>query len=127
MESSSTDQLSPFEKEIVTHQFVINPTRAADPGLHQYDGVLPDLSKESTDRWATAARELLRRLDKIPESNLPSPRRLDRHLLRLLIESALFSLEEVRTPERNPMNYLRQLDLTNYIIRDYAPIDDRAA
>jgi uncharacterized protein (DUF885 family) len=127
MDAGSSDRLSPLEKEIVSHLFVINPTRAADLGLHQYDGLLPDLSRESMDRWAAVAKELLRRLDIIPEADLPSPRRLDRNLLRLLLQAALFSIEDMRTPERNPMSYLRQLDLTDYIVRDYAPIDDRAS
>jgi uncharacterized protein (DUF885 family) len=126
MDTGSTDLLSPLEKEIVTHLFVLYPTRAADLGLHQYDGLLSDLSRESTNRWATAAKELLRRLDKIPESDLPPPRRLDRNLLRLNLEGALFEIEETREYDRNPMNYLFQPYLTNYIARDYAPVDDRA-
>jgi uncharacterized protein (DUF885 family) len=126
MEPESTDPLSPKEKEIVTHLFEINPTRAADLGLHQYDGRLPDLSKAHTDQWTAVAKELLRRLERMPESDLTTPRRFDRQLLRLLLESALFALDDVRAYERNPMTYLRQLDLTGYIVREYAPVDDRA-
>ncbi len=126
MDTGHDDRLSPLEKEIVTHLFVINPTRAVDLGLHEYDGRLPDLSRESSDRWVATAKELREQLDRIPETELPTPRRYDRRLLRLLLETTLFNIEEVRAPLRNPMGYLRQIDLTNYVIRDYAPVDDRA-
>ena len=126
MDAGSADTLSPLETEIVTHLFVLYPSRAADLGLHQYDGLLSDLSRASTNRWAAQARDLLRRLDRIPESDLASPRRLDRNLLRLTLEGALFELEETRDYDRNPMGYLFQPYLTNYIARDYAPIEDRA-
>jgi uncharacterized protein (DUF885 family) len=127
MDEEPTDRLSVVEKEIVAHLFVLRPTTAAYLGLHQYDGLLPDLSPESTDRWTATAKELLRGLEAIPESDLSVPRRLDRNLLRLLLEGNLFDLEETRELDRNPMVYLFHPDLTNYISRDYAPVADRVA
>lgn len=126
MGTGSRDRLLPLEKEVVDHYFVARPTQASGQGLHEYDGILPDLSKGATDRWASTARELLRRLDSLPESGLAPRRRVDRRLLQLLLEGALFDLEEVRELDRNPMSYVFQPDLTNYIIRDYAPIEVRA-
>lgn len=127
MAEETTDRLSLLEKEIVAHLFVLRPTTAAYLGLHEYDGLLPDLTTESTAQWATTARELLRSLDAIPESDLADPRRLDRNLLRLVLEGNLFDLEGTRELDRNPMTYLFHPDLTNYISRDYAPAAQRVA
>ncbi len=91
------------------------------------DGLLPDLSAEATVRWSATTKELLRGLAAIPESDLSVSRRLDRNLLRLLLEGNLFDLEETRELDRNPMAYLFHPDLTNYISRDYAPVSKRVA
>jgi uncharacterized protein (DUF885 family) len=127
MAAGSTDSLSFLEKEITSHLFLARPTMAAYLGLHEYDGLLPDLSAESTSRWAAVARGLLRQLGDVDESRLSPARRLDRNLLRLLLEGTLFDLEESRELDRNPMSFLFQPDLTNYMARDYAPVADRVA
>jgi uncharacterized protein (DUF885 family) len=127
MDGTPADRLSAIEQQVIAHLFVLRPTTAAYLGLHEYDGLLPDLSAEATGRWTATTRELLRQLDAVPESDLSVPRRLDRNLLRLLLEGNLFDLEETRELDRNPMSYLFQPDLTNYISRDYAPVADRVA
>ena len=127
MPAEVSDRLSFLEKEIVAHLFVLRPTMASYLGLHEYDGLLPDLSPESTVRWTATSKEFVRQLQEIPESDLAVPRRLDQNLLRLLLEGNLFDLEETRELDRNPMSFLFQPDLTNYIARDYAPVADRVA
>jgi len=127
MTEERTDRLSVLEKEIVAHLFLLRPTMASYLGLHEYDGLLPDFSKESTDRWLHTAHALLDRLNGVPEADLEAGRRLDRNLLRLLLEGTLYDLTETRELDRNPMSYLFQPDLTNYISRDYAPVAARVA
>lgn len=127
MPEAPSDRLAPLEKQVVAHLFVLRPTMAAVLGLHEYDGVLPDLSTESTDRWIATAKELLRSVEGVPESDLTAARRLDRNLLRLLLQGNLFDLEATRELDRNPMVYLFHPDLTNFIARDYAPASERVA
>lgn len=127
MNEERTDRLSVPEKQVIAHVFLLRPTTAAYLGLHEYDGLLPDLSVESTGRWVATAQELLDTLDGIPDSDLSVSRRLDRNLLRLLLEGNLFDLTATRELDRNPMAYLFHPDLTNYISRDYAPVADRVA
>jgi uncharacterized protein (DUF885 family) len=127
MPPTPIDRLTTLETEIVDHYFEGRPTMAVSLGRHEYDGRLPDLSAGGTARWAATAKRLLHRLEEIPESELPAPRGLDRNLLRLLLEGALFDLEEVRELDRNPMSVLFQPNLTDYIARDYAPVEERTA
>ena len=127
MTTPATDRLAFLEKEAVAHLFVLRPTMAAVLGLHEYDGVLPDTSVESTTRWVATTKELLRKLSEIPDADLREARRVDRNLLRLSLEGNLFDLEETRELDRNPMSYLFQPDLTGYISWNYASIPDRVA
>ncbi len=125
MDGARPDALTQLERQVIDHYHVLRPTRAASLGLHEYDGKLPDLSTDATERWAHTARGLLEQLAETGDSELPGPRRLDRRLLQLLLEGALFDLEDVREFDRNPMAYLFQPDLTDYLVREYAPVADR--
>jgi uncharacterized protein DUF885 len=119
------DELSPLEETIVRHFFVLAPSYAVFLGLHEYDGRLPELSTQATDRWARQADALRAKLNEIPEKRLSSDRAVDQLLLNLLLESALFDLREAHDYERNPMAYIGPISLTPYITRDYSPLPAR--
>jgi hypothetical protein len=123
--SSTTAELDALEREIVDHLFVIQPGYGVGLGLHQYDGLVPDLSASATDQWGGTADRLLRRLVDLPETGQSSDRKIDRFLLRLLLESLLFDLRESRDLDRNPMSYVGAVSLTSYLVRDYAPVSER--
>ena len=127
MDSSDTAaaELDLLERAIVDHLFVLQPSYAVGLGLHEYDGRLPDLSPEGTDRWIRGADQLLARLAEIPPGKLSGTRKTDAFLLGLLLESPLFDLRSVGDLERNPMNYVGGVSLTSYISRDYAPVPQR--
>jgi hypothetical protein len=119
------DGLAVLEQEIIDHLFQLQPSYAVGLGLHEYDGLLPDLSKPATDGWMRIADDLLVRLDAVGEEPLPAGRETDLLLLKLLLESPLFDLRSVSDLERNPMNYLGMASLTAYLARDYAPAEHR--
>ncbi len=122
---ASADSLAPLEREIVDHVFELLPTSAVDLGLHEYDGRLPDYSVEATDRWAVGADRLLQRLEAVDADGLGPDRKIDRFLLRLLLESPLFDLRRSRDLDRNPMVYIGTASLTSYLAREYAPAPQR--
>jgi len=120
--STAAHELDGLERAIVDHLFILQPSYAVGLGLHEYDGRLPDLSPEGTDRWTRTADELLARLARISRDSLPAGRITDAFLLGLLLESPLFDLRAVSDLERNPMNYLGAVSLTAYLSREYAPV-----
>jgi uncharacterized protein (DUF885 family) len=122
-----SDPLGGLEREVVDHLFRLQPGYAVGLGLHEYDGRVPDLSPAATDRWASEADGLLRRLASLDSTSLPTDRRVDQLLLRLLLEGPLFYLRESRDFDRNPMVYVGSLSLTSYMVRDYAPAPERVS
>jgi len=124
---SAASELDVLEREIVDHLFSLQPGYAVSLGLHEYDGRIPDLSTEYTERWSLTADALLGRLSRLELATTDEARRVDAFLLRLLLESPLFDLRESRDLERNPMSYVGAISLTSYIARDYAPVPARVA
>ncbi len=122
---ATSAEVDALERAIVDHLFELSPAYAVGLGLHAYDGRTPDLSTASTDRWATGADRLLERLEATEPESLAPVRRIDRLVLRLLLESPLFDLREARQLERNPMSYVGLFSLTPYLAREYAPAEVR--
>jgi uncharacterized protein (DUF885 family) len=123
--TSSATELDRLEQEIVDHVFALQPSSAVGLGLHRYDGLVPDLSRGATDAWSVRADDLLVHLGRLGDDGLSESRRIDRFLLRLLLESPLFDLRESKDLDRNPMVYVGSTSLTSYLVRDYAPVEDR--
>jgi uncharacterized protein (DUF885 family) len=117
--------LDDLERRIVDHLFELQPSYAVSLGLHAYDGRTPDLSIAATERWATDADRLVSDLATIDPGALSADRRIDAHLLRLLLESPLFDLRQSLELDRNPMAYVGSVSLTAYLARDYAPAEQR--
>jgi uncharacterized protein (DUF885 family) len=125
--SETHAEFDALEREAVDHLFVLQPGYAVGLGLHAYDGRVPDLSPAATDRWSAEADRLLARLAEVDAAALPAGRRVDRLLLRLLLDSPLFDLRDARDLDRNPMSYVGSISLTSYLARDYAPVERRIA
>src|SRR5271170_1461506 len=124
---SAAAELDGLERRIVDHLFTLQPSYAVGLGLHQYDGLVPYLSRNATESWSVRADEMLSQLSRLDEAALTEARRIDRFLLRLILESALFDLRESKDLDRNPMVYVGSISLTSYMVRDYAPVEDRVA
>jgi uncharacterized protein (DUF885 family) len=123
--SMAATDLDALERRIVDHFFQLQPSYAVGLGLHQYDGRTPDLSRGATDSWSLGAEALLGELHRLNDAELSEGRRIDRFLLRLLLESPLFDLRESEDLDRNPMVYVGSIGLTAYMVRDYASVDER--
>jgi uncharacterized protein DUF885 len=125
--TAGSGEAGELERSIVDHVFRLQPGYAVFLGLHQYDGLLPDLSDAFTDRWNAEAERLLGLLKSAAGAAGPPDETFDRLLLELLLESPRFDLLEARELERNPMAYLGALSLTSYMVREYAPLGQRVA
>jgi hypothetical protein len=119
-------RLNDLAHDIVEHLFDLAPQDAVQLGLHSYDGILPDLSPEATDRWIRKAVEFEKNLESIPPSRLSRDCRLDHFELRLGLERALFYLRDWPKWDLQPLAYAFLLQLSEYISREYASATVRA-
>jgi uncharacterized protein (DUF885 family) len=122
---SAAPDLDELEKQVIDHLFTLQPSYAVSLGLHEYDGRTPDLSSAATERWAETSDRLLAELEHCDPESLTADRKIDRFLLRLLLESPLYDLRASRELDRNPMAYVGSVSLTPYLAREYAPPDRR--
>jgi uncharacterized protein (DUF885 family) len=101
------------------------PTVGMTLGLHQYDGRITDFSRASLDSELRRLKHFERNLGEIDSDGLPREMQFDYKLLQSLIRTEIFWFEGARSYTRNPMTYAQAFDLTQYIKRDFAPLDNR--
>lgn len=121
----SSDSLSGIENEVYKHLFSIRPDYAIFLGLHDYDGLLPQFSSESIEKWTPKTKEIVERLKHMDSEGLDQRRTLDRELLVMLLERTLFDFQDLRIQTEDPIPYAASLNIQTYIARDYAPAEQR--
>ncbi|MBF6614664.1 MAG: DUF885 domain-containing protein [Chloroflexi bacterium] len=114
-----------FADRQLTLMFEFMPPMASNFGLHEYDGRTPDLSKEAVQRRIEELNQALAEMKTIDPSNFEPDMQLDYSLLEQGLASQLFDIAEDRKQSYDPMTISWFADVTNYIKRDYAPIEER--
>ena len=101
------------------------PDLASGLGLHQFDGRIPDISKTSL---AERTRELqigIASLENIDNAALSHKNYYDYQIILTAIRKELFELTELKLQETNPMEMLWHIELSHYVRREYAPLEER--
>lgn len=111
--------------ELLSALFDFYPTWAARLGLHEYDGRPGDFSEEALDRRVRDLGRFQSALETHPLDRLSPQERLDREVLLAAVDRERFELEELRSFHRNPMTYADAVDVTLYVRRNYAPVEER--
>jgi hypothetical protein len=114
-----------FVRSFLAGYFELHPTFAAGAGRHEFDGRLPDWSPEALAResaWLRTQRECAEEFD---PATLDERRAFEREMVKVVVDSDLFWLEDAEWPRRNPLYYAGPLDPSLYLTRDYAPLEAR--
>jgi uncharacterized protein (DUF885 family) len=101
------------------------PLEAMQLGFHEYDGKLTDYNWASIDGELVRLRAFDNRLSAIKIATLTPQAYFDFRNLQAGIRRALFSMQEMGSFSRNPMTYAGALDVSPYIKRDFAPLNQR--
>ena len=110
---------------ILAERWRTYPSQAAAMGLHQYDGTVPEVSEQAIASRVRHLRESLALVQSAPEAALDGPQRFDRRLLLAGLEEEVFSLEQWRDYRSNPLALQSPLEITQYLQRSYAPLEQR--
>jgi hypothetical protein len=112
-------------RSFLEEYFEAHPTFAAGAGRHEYDGRLPDWSREGIAGEIARLRSERSRTAEIDPATLDQRRAFERELLMSVMDADLFWLETMEWHRRNPLFYSAQLDPNLYLSREYAPLERR--
>ncbi len=107
--------------------FAAHPDFAVYQGRHEFDGRLPDCSRQGIEAEVDRLRAARRAAIAFDPGSLDPRRRIERDSLLAQVDRDLFWLESARWPFRNPFFYADALDPNTYVSRDYAPLERRLA
>jgi uncharacterized protein (DUF885 family) len=111
--------------EYIESGFAYNPPQGVRAGRHEFDGQLPQLTRESFQKRIAQLRDLRERARAFDVAGLDARQRFEREYLIAQITSDLFWLEVAENPYRNPAYYAFVLSPDVYAEREYAPLDQR--
>jgi uncharacterized protein (DUF885 family) len=101
------------------------PQDAVNLGLHEYDGKLPDLSKESISGELVRLKEYGRKLSALDTRALSSKMFYDLRILKDAIHAEIYNIEDFGKFTKNPMSYAGLIDVNTYLKRNFAPLENR--
>jgi hypothetical protein len=104
----------------------LTPNEARAAGLHEYDGQVADYGAAGIQRRGEQLHELEREVATLAEHARDPDAVLDLHMLRQMIQLDLFELTEIESWRTNPAYYSELFSVDEYIVRDYAPKEQRA-
>ena len=124
--TNSANRLFDNAKErILSDTWKRYPSTASRLGIHDFDGRLPSISQRALATRVNELRRGLAELESIDSSALSIRSYYDHHILMSAIQKELLELTELRWHEHNPMEMLRHIDVSGYIQRNYAPLEQR--
>jgi len=122
------EEFQKLANEYIEARLRTYPEDATELGDHRFDDQLTDYSKEARARELASQKEFLRRLNALKGSDqLTGANSVDFRILKENIEGEIFSHEELRSAEWNPLTYNQSLANAVYVLiaRDFAPAEER--
>ena len=123
--SSSGSDLEQLSERLIGEHWNFYPTAGSRIGRHEFDGRLPDLTPGNISRRRQEIQRGLSDVQSVESPSLSDEEQLSRQMLELFLQRELFTFEELRPLENNPMRQAGFLNVGNYVRRDYAPLEDR--
>ena len=125
MLSSADREFDDLAGRVLDSTWKFYPDRASKEGLHEYDGGMTDITASSITGRVRDTETYLALLHSLNDGLLSENRRFDRLILMSALREEKFRLIELETYRRLPMDALDHVDVSNYILRDYAPRGER--
>jgi len=117
------DYAAMYPRERAAYGFF--PFGAAYMGIHSGDGRVTDYSAENVSRRLATLDDWATILSEIASLAVNDDDRQDLATLRWVHGAETFALHELQPHRRRPLHYNDTIDVSGYIRRNYAPLDDR--
>ena len=114
-----------LSQRLIKEHWDFYPTAGSRIGRHEYDGQLPALSPSQNKRREEELRRGLSELHALGINGLNETGRLSYRIMELFLRRELFIFNDLKPLENNPMRHTGYLNVSGYIRRDYAPLEDR--
>src|ERR1700736_2252076 len=122
------DEFEKVAKDYCENYLASHPEQATELGDHRFDAALTDYSAEARARMLANAEQVRDALTKFDDfKQLTGANQVDVRILRDEIDGEIFSLEELRDAEWNPLVYNQSLANSLYVLvaRDFDSADKR--
>jgi uncharacterized protein (DUF885 family) len=122
------DEFEKIAKDYCEDYLASHPELATELGDHRFDGALSDYSAEARTLMLANAKQVRDALKKFEDhKQLTGANQVDVRILRDEIDGEIFSLEELRDAEWNPLVYNQSLANSLYVLvaRDFDSADKR--
>ena len=114
-----------LSQKLIKEHWDFYPTAGSRIGQHQYDGRIPDLSPAHNIRRVGELQRGLMDLRAIDTSALNDSEQMSYQMMELFLRRELFLFNDLKPLENNPMRHTGYLNVSGYIRRNYAPLEDR--
>ncbi len=104
---------------------VLNPEWATSLGDHRYDDRMGDYSLAGIEKEMKLFQLYLDSLNMISPAKLSQTNQIDYEILKMNLESMLFSRKTLRAYEWNPLSYNMGGAIYSLLARDFAPLKQR--
>ena len=111
--------------DFLTGYLSVRPALGVALGFHQYDGKVTDYSKASLDSELVRLKDYDQKFAAIDSSALSPQQFMDLRILRSNIKQEIYTFEDLQPFNKNPMTYADAVDVSIYVKRDFAPIEER--
>ena len=118
-------ELENVAEEFIRGYLAARPLHATELGFHEYDGRISEYTRLAIDAELARLKRFDERLKKFDLAKLSARPAIDLRLLQTAIKRELFLAQDLSIYEHNPMTYARALEVSVYVKRKYAPIEDR--
>jgi uncharacterized protein (DUF885 family) len=122
------DEFEKIAKDYVENYLASHPENATELGDHRFDGALSDYTAETRNRMLASAKQFREALKKFDDyKQLTGSNQVDVRILRDNVDREIFSLDELREAEWNPLVYNQSLANSLYLLvaRDFDSADKR--
>ena len=125
VQNTASEAFKKLSEKLIKEHCDFYPTAGSRIGQHRYDGRLPDLTPRQNTRRISELQSGLRELQLIDIPDLSDAEQMSSRVLDLFLQRELFTFNDLKPLENNPMRYVGCLNVSDYIRRDYAPHEDR--